>query len=217
MKDPMEPSTPTDPPRKHVQRLAQPAYALVYAAIIPILQEIGRTHGYAIAVHGSMATDLDLLACPWTDGAQEAEVLVEAIRTHFSLMFQVTHQENPSIRSHGRRAWSMQFDQETGFAIGGPYLDVSVMPRILAAVSADETQYVPEPATTALETAIDEQETMPHGLIDVLRRVGRGVAPHADPDGLLSALVGLSTEEFERFRAHWSRWAESGAPCTRRP
>lgn len=112
-------------------RLHKPSYALVYAAIIPVIQEIGRDHGYAIAVHGSMATDLDLLACPWTIEATDAETLVNAIHTHFQCMCFVRMEGQPEAKPHGRLAWSMHFNPEHDLPHGGPYLDISVMPRIL--------------------------------------------------------------------------------------
>lgn len=111
------------------QRRNGPSYALVYAGIIPVIGEIGRAHGYAIAVHGSMATDLDLVACPWTDEASDAETLIDAIRKHMGCIFLEGCLSAPVDKPHGRRAWSMHFDKKSGFAVGGPYLDISVMPR----------------------------------------------------------------------------------------
>ena len=42
--------------------------AAVYAAALyPDLAEIAREHGYALAVHGSLARDFDLIAVPWRE------------------------------------------------------------------------------------------------------------------------------------------------------
>ncbi|HLK55673.1 MAG TPA: hypothetical protein VKU00_03865 [Chthonomonadaceae bacterium] len=116
-------------PEDKPQRRSRPAYALVYAAMIPIIQEIGRDLGYAVAVHGSMATDLDLLACPWTEEATDPETLIKAISERFHCIYQESHQTNPAIKPHGRLAWAIMFDPSDDYAIGGPYLDISVMPR----------------------------------------------------------------------------------------
>lgn len=121
------------------QRLACPSYALVYATILPGLQEIARAHGYALAVHGSMATDLDLIACPWTDEATDAETMIEAIRERVVAFFPVGYQlsgemvPNPQPKPHGRLSWAFHFDfthpMHTSTGVYAPYLDISVMPR----------------------------------------------------------------------------------------
>jgi hypothetical protein len=112
-------------------RLRSPARAMVYTAVVPALREVARQHGYALAVHGSMATDLDLLACPWIDEAAPAEALIEGLREAVGGYIRPAWEgdHNPTDKPHGRRAWSIYTDPE-GF---GPYLDVSVMPRLSGA------------------------------------------------------------------------------------
>ena len=60
-------------------------YGAIYAALVPI----ARKHGYALAIHGSMMTDLDLIAVPWTEEAGPPEPMVlemhEAVHTFFSI------------------------------------------------------------------------------------------------------------------------------------
>jgi hypothetical protein len=110
-------------------RVRHTPYALVYAALLPGLQQIAREKGYALAVHGSMATDLDLVALPWTEEADGAEALVQAIKTHLGLIFHpACPHANPDKRPHGRRTWSLCFDPASDLYIGGPWIDLSVMP-----------------------------------------------------------------------------------------
>lgn len=112
------------------RRNRQPGYALVYASIIPIVQSIGRRLGYAIAVHGSMTTDLDLLACPWVEGAAEPEALIEAIKENFGLKDSpYCPGDNPCKKPHGRVSWCLVFDAQNEWLAHGPYLDISIMPR----------------------------------------------------------------------------------------
>ena len=121
------------------QRLACPSYALVYATILPGLQAIARDHGYALTVHGSMATDLDLVACPWTEEATDAETMIEAIRERMVATFPTGYKlagemvPNPEPKPHGRLGWAFHFDfthpLHTSNDHGSPYLDISVMPR----------------------------------------------------------------------------------------
>lgn len=84
-----------------------------------------RRHGYALAVHGSMERDIDLVAVPWADDAQPAEVVVAEImdaiaRVNGGVAF-VTPGVPVAKKPHGRRAWAIR--------MGGTYVDLSVMPR----------------------------------------------------------------------------------------
>jgi hypothetical protein len=107
--------------------------------LLPRLQSIAREHGYALAVHGSMATDFDLIACPWTEEATEAETLMEAIREYLVCTFPVGSTlsgivvSNPESKPQGRRAWCFHFDfmnpMHVSCGTSAPYLDISVMPR----------------------------------------------------------------------------------------
>ena len=107
-------------------------YALCLMSILPRLREIAREKGYALAVHGSMERDFDLLACPWTEEASSADELAEALRDEYHGHYGVTHgkprDENPESKPHGRKAYSWYYYtfDETSL---GPYVDLSVMPR----------------------------------------------------------------------------------------
>jgi len=113
-----------------------------YGCLYPGLCDVARANGYALAIHGSMVTDLDLVAVPWTAEAVEDTVLVEAILKHCSavlypeLLARHGHGEKavesilrnrearcPSDKPHGRKCWSLHLDF-------GVYVDLSVMPRI---------------------------------------------------------------------------------------
>ena len=102
------------------------AYALIYAASLPKLQNVAREHGYALAVHGSMATDLDLIAAPWVEDAVPAIVLIQALRDAIGgfIFHEKENDYNPTWKPHGRLAWSIYLQDGDG-----PYLDISVMPR----------------------------------------------------------------------------------------
>ena len=44
-----------------------PTFSPLYVVCFPALAEVARAHGYALMVHGTVARDLDLVACPWTE------------------------------------------------------------------------------------------------------------------------------------------------------
>ena len=95
----------------------------LYATMLPGLIGVARDHGYALAVHGSMLRDFDLIAVPWVGTAAAPEALAEALRDWLGGFFK-PHDSNGSTtaKPHGRRCWSIHFG-------GGCYVDLSVMPR----------------------------------------------------------------------------------------
>ena len=108
--------------------------AAAYASMIPMLTEAAREVGYALAIHGSMARDLDVVAVPWTEDAAPAEQLILRLLaktgTHLCDGGRGTETgEIETVRGdvgaempHGRRAWTL-------FLGNGLYIDLSVMPR----------------------------------------------------------------------------------------
>ena len=109
--------------------------ATAFALLLPGLMKAGREVGYAIAVHGSMARDLDMVAVPWTEEAVSAERLIlhllaavdgrlrnSARKREGSEEWDRVHASEPTSKPHGRLAWSIHVGQD------GLYLDVSVMP-----------------------------------------------------------------------------------------
>jgi hypothetical protein len=49
-------------------------------AFLPAAREVARFNGYAVAVHGSLKRDIDLIAVAWTDQAVSPDELVAALR-----------------------------------------------------------------------------------------------------------------------------------------
>lgn len=106
-----------------------PTPAPAYAAMFVPLTNIARKHGYALAVHGSLQSDMDLVAIPWTDEADAAYDLMESIRKWacevMSRMFgEQACVDGPECKPHGRVAWSLSMG-------GVSVIDFSVMPRKL--------------------------------------------------------------------------------------
>lgn len=104
-------------PRKPPRRLF-PDHAPLYAVIYSELIETARACGYALAIHGSICTDVDLVAVPWVEDAESARDLVEAICAKLGAE-SVNLEPNP--KPHGRLAWMIN-------AWGG-LIDIQVCPR----------------------------------------------------------------------------------------
>jgi hypothetical protein len=97
------------------------------------LRHVARRCGYALAVHGSLGYDIDLIAVPWRDSAIQAENLVEHIRAAAAeiigtcLIRERDKGHVPEKKPCGRLAWSLYLvPDDPGFL--GPYLDLSVFP-----------------------------------------------------------------------------------------
>ena len=97
------------------------------------IREAARKFGYAVAVHGSLARDIDLVAIPWVEEASSAEELADTIRTLISGVFGSTlGGRTMDTRPHGRKTWSIA----TLELPAGSYVDLSVMPRMDATGSS---------------------------------------------------------------------------------
>jgi hypothetical protein len=108
------------------------AYTVLYAK----LAETARANGYALAVHGTAARDFDLVAIPWSAAAVDALTLIKALKDVAGGCWHHPDPEvdkwfpdgSPTTKPHGRVAYSIHL---TDRGADGPYLDVSVMPRLV--------------------------------------------------------------------------------------
>ena len=123
-------------PAAHPTPIVKPyTPAAAYVALYPELCAVARGCGYALAVHGSLGRDFDLIAVPWTPEAVSDAELVEALRSFCGgRVFEAKSETdgtvgpNPTAKPHGRMAWSLHVIHPA--TIKAPYLDISVMPRI---------------------------------------------------------------------------------------
>ena len=99
---------------------------VMYANYYGIMKEIAAKYGYAIAIHGSMTRDLDLIAVPWVE---EPGAVLDMFREFNDAIgmdyqnFDTPYSTIPTLKPHGRIAYTLP----TG---AGGYVDISVMPTI---------------------------------------------------------------------------------------
>lgn len=100
-----------------------PSMAPAYIFLYPALAELARSYGYALAVHGSIGKDFDLIAIPWVEKPAAPDALIHEIRRTYA----VASCTGPHKKPHGRIVYTI------GLTISGEcYLDFSFMPRIPA-------------------------------------------------------------------------------------
>jgi hypothetical protein len=121
------------------RRLPVLAARQLFERLIAPLRATARAHGYALAVHGSLARDIDLIAVPWSHQVSAPAALAEAIRAEAQevtgcLAFiknDLTADPRdftkrcPEPKFHGRLAWSIYVTNRGGYET---YIDLSVMP-----------------------------------------------------------------------------------------
>lgn len=100
-------------------------YALLYAE----LRIVARSKGYALALHGSLRRDLDVLAVPWTEDAADEIELVKALTVAAEGLCDLAAGKQ---MPHGRTAWVIQFPGVSATIHPderGTYIDLSVMQK----------------------------------------------------------------------------------------
>lgn len=94
-------------------------YGPLYAACMYTdLAEIARAHGYALAVHGSLARDFDLICIPWIEAPSTHQQVIEAMCKRFS----IKQVGEPELKQHGRLAYTL------AIMFGECAIDLSFMP-----------------------------------------------------------------------------------------
>lgn len=143
--------------------MKEPTRAPFYACLYHGLCDIARKHGYALAIHGTVTRDLDLIAVPWTPEAVDPVSLKDALMAHIGavdyegltrrqfpdnpeLVRQIVEGVNNQpdrephdadgacIKPHGRRAWNLYMDF-------GAKVDLSIMPRIGPTTPGDDATF----------------------------------------------------------------------------
>ena len=58
--------------------------AVFYAALWNDLRQVAMDKGWALALHGSLANDMDIMAMPWTKEATADQEMIEALKNCFT-------------------------------------------------------------------------------------------------------------------------------------
>jgi len=90
----------------------------LYSFRLEDIQRVARQHGYAVAVHGSMGRDLDMVAIPWRSNVCWADDLVAAL---CKALPAETLPTDPQVKLHGRLAYTLLMG-------GNLFMDLSVIP-----------------------------------------------------------------------------------------
>jgi hypothetical protein len=103
-------------------------YGPFYAAgLYPALSDLFRRHGYALAIHGSVASDLDLIAVPWVEDAKDPAEVIAHVQKAYGSTFAERDKEPcvPQPKPLGRIAYKVHM------SFGHCALDISFTPKVL--------------------------------------------------------------------------------------
>jgi hypothetical protein len=95
--------------------------AVFYAVLWEDFRKTALDLGWALALHGSMASDMDIMAMPWIQDASPVNELVKAISDRIGrTAWSDTHLEPHYGKPHGRIVYT--------FGISGDfYIDLSII------------------------------------------------------------------------------------------
>ncbi len=89
----------------------------MYSHRMAEIQSAGRSCGYAIAIHGSMQRDLDVVAIAWTEHAMPPNSLI----AHFQNLGMTIGPDSPKEKPHGRITYTLLMG-------GALFMDLSIIP-----------------------------------------------------------------------------------------
>jgi hypothetical protein len=93
---------------------------VVYATFFGIIKEIAEKNGYALAIHGSMTNDFDLVAIPWVEKPKHYLTMLKEIAEKIDNRYDRLPYDTTEEKPHNRIAFTIG----TG---GGGYLDISII------------------------------------------------------------------------------------------
>jgi hypothetical protein len=105
----------------HRESLSQHGKAAFYACILPDLINTARYCGWALGLHGSLASDMDLMAMPWTEDAKPVEDMIQSLSDCFTESPFKEHHTIPHYdKPNGRVVYTMSIWSDY-------YLDINII------------------------------------------------------------------------------------------
>lgn len=95
--------------------------ATFYACLLPELRQIAIDHGYTLAIHGSMARDMDLIAIAWVETPKDHDVMVDKMLKAIGGTMFKSHLPVIGEKPHGRLCYTLSI-------LGDWFIDLSVIP-----------------------------------------------------------------------------------------
>lgn len=114
---------------------APPDRAPFYLSLLPAIRDAAWLQGYAIATHGTLRRDFDLVAVPWIENATDADDLARAVADAVGGYLLLKRDGQLASRKPlGRRAYTIHFGPRVERLYPHPdgwgvFIDLSVTPK----------------------------------------------------------------------------------------
>jgi hypothetical protein len=103
------------------ERVVADGKAAFYACIYGDIRKAAMDCGWALGLHGSLASDMDIMAMPWTEDARPVEEMIQALSDCFTENpFKDTHTVPHYDRPNNRVVYTMSIWADF-------YLDINVI------------------------------------------------------------------------------------------
>ena len=102
-----------------MKKKPKPGFAPLYCGMYPELAKEVRKHGYALAIHGSLQRDFDLIGIPWIEKPSSPKMVVKALTDRFAIE---AERNDPVVKYHGREVYTLRV------SYGECFVDLSFMP-----------------------------------------------------------------------------------------
>jgi len=103
---------------KHRESVTTNGRAVFYATLWNDLRQAAMDNGWALGLHGSLASDMDIMAMPWTEEATTDSEMIEAIKNCFTEASKITVEE--SDMPNNRRVFTLSIWADF-------YLDINII------------------------------------------------------------------------------------------
>lgn len=95
--------------------------AVFYTVLWPSFRAAAIEQGWALALHGSMASDMDMMAMPWVEDAKPVEDLIIALSNCMGgTIWKGSHFDKPFHKPKGRLVYTLAIFKDY-------YIDLSIM------------------------------------------------------------------------------------------
>lgn len=106
--------------REHIVTNGKAAF---YASIYEDLRKAALDCGWALGLHGSLASDMDIMAMPWTEDAKPVAEMIEALQKCFT---DSPFKEQNTVPHHGKPNGRVVYTMNIWAEF---YLDINVIER----------------------------------------------------------------------------------------
>jgi len=100
-----------------------------YAYCFETLKDIAYRFGYNLVIHGSLNTDMDLIAIPWQEELGDVDQMIDCFAEYLDGEVMVLSEAQKNCFPHGRQSYVINLNRGPKYSDRDPkyYLDISII------------------------------------------------------------------------------------------